>query len=170
MPNITTKLTERASQRGFTIVELLIVIVVIAILAAITIVAYNGIQTRARDTSALAAAGSLAKKIEAFNSVTGAYPTYTAAGNITSQLSGQNESTLTGSGITIQPVAASITSTNGTSTLQVLQCAGTTPTTPAGATTGYQIYVYDYNLNNGTLKLAQSGGVTTACVTSTSGS
>jgi prepilin-type N-terminal cleavage/methylation domain-containing protein len=34
-------------KRGFTIVELLIVIVVIGILAAITIVAYNGIQTRA---------------------------------------------------------------------------------------------------------------------------
>ena len=33
---------------GFTIVELLIVIVVIAILAAITVVAYNGIQSRAR--------------------------------------------------------------------------------------------------------------------------
>ena len=36
---------------GFTIVELLIVVVVIAILAAIVIVAYNGIQTRARDSS-----------------------------------------------------------------------------------------------------------------------
>lgn len=35
---------------GFTIVELLIVIVVIAILATISIVAYNGIQLRARDT------------------------------------------------------------------------------------------------------------------------
>ncbi|AHB42068.1 General secretion pathway protein G [Candidatus Saccharibacteria bacterium RAAC3_TM7_1] len=38
-----------ARQTGFTIVELLIVIVVIAILAAITIVAYNSIQARARD-------------------------------------------------------------------------------------------------------------------------
>ena len=41
----------KSKPQGFTIVELLIVIVVIAILAAITIVAYNGIQARARDTT-----------------------------------------------------------------------------------------------------------------------
>jgi len=38
-------------QSGFTIVELLIVVVVIAILAAITIVAYNGIQNRAKSSA-----------------------------------------------------------------------------------------------------------------------
>lgn len=37
--------------KGFTIVELLIVVVVIAILAAITIVSYNGIQNRAHDSA-----------------------------------------------------------------------------------------------------------------------
>jgi prepilin-type N-terminal cleavage/methylation domain-containing protein len=38
----------RKTTSGFTIVELLIVIVVIAVLAAIVIVAYNGVQTRAK--------------------------------------------------------------------------------------------------------------------------
>lgn len=46
-------MTNRNKQTGFTIVELLIVIVVIGVLAAITIVAYNGIQDRARMASAL---------------------------------------------------------------------------------------------------------------------
>jgi prepilin-type N-terminal cleavage/methylation domain-containing protein len=45
-------LIHRRRQAGFTIVELLIVIVVIAILAAITVVAFNGIQERARVTQA----------------------------------------------------------------------------------------------------------------------
>ena len=39
---------DSTKRMGFTIVELLIVVVVIAILAAITIVSYNGIQERAR--------------------------------------------------------------------------------------------------------------------------
>lgn len=41
-------LTLQPKRTGFTIVELLIVIVVIAILATISVVAYNGIQDRAR--------------------------------------------------------------------------------------------------------------------------
>ncbi len=52
-------------QSGFTIVELLIVVVVIAILAAITIVAYNGIQNRAKDSAALSNAQQVGKKITA---------------------------------------------------------------------------------------------------------
>jgi len=48
---------------GFTIVELLIVIVVIGILAAITIVAFNGVQDRAKIAATQAAATQATKKI-----------------------------------------------------------------------------------------------------------
>jgi prepilin-type N-terminal cleavage/methylation domain-containing protein len=50
-------------QKGFTIVELLIVIVVIGILAAIVIVAFNGVQQRARDTLRKQHANELAKAL-----------------------------------------------------------------------------------------------------------
>ena len=50
-------------QQGFTIVELLIVIVVIGILAAITIVAFNGIQQRVKETAAQSAAVQVGKKV-----------------------------------------------------------------------------------------------------------
>ncbi len=56
----------RTLSRGFTIVELLIVIVVIAILAAITIVAYNGIQNRAKDSASLSNAQQTGKKLTVY--------------------------------------------------------------------------------------------------------
>jgi type IV pilus assembly protein PilA len=67
-------------QRGFTIVELLIVIIVIAILATITIIAYNGITTRANATRAKGNAANVLKVVEAYaaddaNPTAGAYPT-----------------------------------------------------------------------------------------------
>lgn len=61
------------SQKGFTIVELLIVIVVIAILAAISVVAYNGIQNRAKTNSGQQVASQVQKKIEALNAIKGTY-------------------------------------------------------------------------------------------------
>jgi prepilin-type N-terminal cleavage/methylation domain-containing protein len=62
------------SARGFTIVELLIVIVVIGILAAIVIVAYNGVQERARNAAILSDIRQVQKYIEAYNAVNGSYP------------------------------------------------------------------------------------------------
>lgn len=59
---------------GFTIVELLIVIVVIGILAAITIVAYNGIQNRAQDARRVSDLNRLSKAIEMYQADNGTYP------------------------------------------------------------------------------------------------
>lgn len=60
---------------GFTIVELLIVIVVIGILAAITIVAYNGIQERARAASATTALSQASKILATYQvDFPGIYP------------------------------------------------------------------------------------------------
>ena len=55
-------------QKGFTIVELLIVIVVIGILAAIVIVAYTGITQRANANAAKANATGVLKVADIFNS------------------------------------------------------------------------------------------------------
>jgi prepilin-type N-terminal cleavage/methylation domain-containing protein len=69
--NIKTKLRQ---ERGFTIVELLIVIVVIGILAAITIVSFNGVTARANTANAQSAAEAAIKKAEAYNAELGSYP------------------------------------------------------------------------------------------------
>lgn len=60
---------------GFTIVELLIVIVVIGILAAITIVAFNGIQARAAYTAYKSDIQSINKAIQLYYADNGSYPT-----------------------------------------------------------------------------------------------
>ncbi len=62
------------NQKGFTIVELLIVVVVIAILAAITIVAYNGITSRTRQSMMQSDLQQTAKLIENYKTTNGSYP------------------------------------------------------------------------------------------------
>lgn len=63
-----------AHRRGFTLVELLIVIVVIAILVAVSVVAYSGVQNRAYDTAVLNDLKNVAKKFELFKINNGRYP------------------------------------------------------------------------------------------------
>lgn len=63
---------------GFTIVELLIVIVVIAILASITVVAFNGIQDRAIEASIRSDLRNSRTKLLAYQIDNGRYPTVSA--------------------------------------------------------------------------------------------
>lgn len=60
--------------KGFTLVELLIVIVVIAILAAITVVAYNGIQNKANDTTVQNDLHTFANLVMQYYASNGDYP------------------------------------------------------------------------------------------------
>lgn len=59
---------------GFTIVELLIVIVVIGILAAITVVAYNGIQNRANNTAVQADLRNINSQLAMYRTINSTYP------------------------------------------------------------------------------------------------
>lgn len=79
---------------GFTIVELLIVIVIIAILAAISIVSYTGIQQRANNTAVISAATQSMKMIQAYIAANGTYP-QTTSSCITSTTTCQADSTTT---------------------------------------------------------------------------
>ena len=59
---------------GFTIVELLIVIVVIALLAAITLIGYNAVRIRSENTRTIANIRQYVNAITLYNIKTGAYP------------------------------------------------------------------------------------------------
>ncbi len=67
--------------KGFTLVELLIVIVVIAILAAISIVAYNGVTQKARDDERQSNARNLVNAAASYNSEHDKWPTVAEVGS-----------------------------------------------------------------------------------------
>ena len=142
------------TESGFTIVELLIVIVVIGILAAITIVAFNGIQNRANATSAQSNATAVLKKVEGYNSIKGSYAV-TAA-----QLNAENESKLTDTGISVGAVSSS----NGKTTVEVQAC-GVTGTAPNQTAVGSRIRYWDFSASPAVASAWQNAGVTTGtCV------
>lgn len=69
-----TKRSTHKRQQGFTIVELLIVVVVIAILAAITIVAYSGITAQAKEAALKTDLTTAAKKLNLEKVESGSFP------------------------------------------------------------------------------------------------
>jgi|GEM_PF-405577 len=83
------------NNNGFTIVELLIVIVVIAILAAISVAAYNGIQQRANNTARIASGKQFISLFQLYKATFGSYPP---------QLYPQNAGFCLGSGFPVSTV------------------------------------------------------------------
>jgi len=65
----------KLKQRGFTIVELLIVIVVIGILAALVVTTFTGIQQKARNTERETDVKAIHAQLEAYYAQNGKYPT-----------------------------------------------------------------------------------------------
>ena len=136
-------------QKGFTIVELLIVIVVIAILAAITIVAYNGIQQRAYDTSVKSDLVAASKALELYKIDNGSYPNnfsqingMKTAGNYLIRVStGAYKANSSGNnfiycyGITAESYALAALSSSGNA--WYISDSSKTPSTYPGTWTGY---------------------------------
>ncbi len=138
---------------GFTIVELLIVIVVIGILAAITIVAFNGIQNRANATAAEALAVDMIKKAEAYNAVEGQYPTAAVlkAGTAVPP-EAKLETKLSNA---IQTAAATAPDkSNGKTTISYALC---------GAGAGVKIGWYDFTKSTATVEIKNAGNTTGTC-------
>lgn len=67
-------MTLKQKDQGFTIVELLIVIVVIGILAALVVTTFTGIQQRARDTERETDIKAIHGQVEAYYAQQGKYP------------------------------------------------------------------------------------------------
>ena len=153
--NIKTNLR---SEKGFTIVELLIVIVVIGILAAITIVSFNGVTAKANTTSAKSAAASVIKKAEAYNAEIGHYPVLGA--DLTGAAATESYSL---SGVTIGTVAP--TSSNGKATVQLLKCAASAADQASITTaniTGIRVIHWDFSTGAVTAAPLNTG-ITTVC-------
>lgn len=101
-------------RKGFTIVELLIVIVVIGILASITIVAFNGIQGRANDVAVQSDLTNIGKKIQVFYATYDRWP--------------QGNTDLEAMGISVSKSAYGNHYNTGTSFYNVVYCWPSTTT------------------------------------------
>lgn len=138
---ILTNIRNNKKDNGFTIVELLVVIVVIGVLAAITVVSYTGISNKAKASEAQSNASSIKAIIDSMvaESPSNTYPiTVDSINNNT--------------GVVKKPADITVISGNGMSaangqTQIGYQCNSAVAATAPCLGTGGRIAYWDYNTN-----------------------
>lgn len=128
--------TKNIKNQGFTLVELLIVIVIIAILTVVSLVAYNGLQNQAKTSAAKSTVDSVAKKAELYNTEEGKYPAKI------SDLTGADtkKSYYIAPANVVETGSTALSSTTPTTTVKYTACGSGNPT-------GAKIEFYDYSKN-----------------------
>lgn len=80
-------------RQGFTIVELLIVIVVIAVLSSVSVAAFSGVQQKTRDARRVSDMQAIVKALEMYKTQVGNYPAPSTTNTITGwEVSSKNPS------------------------------------------------------------------------------
>ena len=157
----------KITQKGFTIVELLIVIVIIAILAAISMAAYTNITARANNSTAAATAKAVRDVAVTFQGTNAAYPTTRAQfvsghnGDVANAIAklpsditfvanaaNQHGATTATAGATVQ----ALTGATATKTVTVYPCGGS-------PVTGLRVYYKDFS--SSTVKFMDAGDCST---------
>lgn len=120
--------TLKKAQSGFTIIELLIVIAIIAILAGLVLNNFQGAQAKARDTQRVTDINNLHTKLEEYYNDNNGYPsTFTAA--TFPGIDGESLNDPRGESIEINAVVAD-------------EAAATAVTAPGAGSTGTSQYLY----------------------------